>query len=149
MVSSPEYQQSSTLCLFNSWLYLAGGNNFAVYPVLTHTELDRLTRLDKLDTAGWQEGSWNLVAIGIGRHRERFSVGYDIVYEGEEAWNSVAAVDQVGQLGKSEIFSCAFCLQRKLGTRGAVLHHSAETVLCFRFHFMFFFFYVLQSISSG
>ena len=127
MVSSPEYQQSSTLCLFNSWLYLAGGNNFAVYPVLTHTELDRLTRLDKLDTVGWQEGSWNLVAIGIGRHRERFSVGYDIVYEGQEAWNSVAAVDQVGQLYKSELISCAFCPQRKFLEVSANL-----TVMCCR-----------------
>ena len=33
-----------------------------------------------------------------------------------------------------------------LGTRGAVLHHSAETVLCFRIHFLLC---SSQSISSG
>ena len=36
-----------------------------------------------------------------------------------------------------------------IGTRGAVLHHSAETVLCFRIHVLFVFPSSPQSISSG
>ena len=35
-----------------------------------------------------------------------------------------------------------------IGTRGAVLHHSAETVLCFRIHVLFVFPSSPQSISS-
>ena len=38
------------------------------------------------------------------------------------------------------------CCSTVLGTRGAVLHHSAETVLCFRIHVVSLF---PQSISSG
>ena len=45
---------------------------------------------------------------------------------------------------------CASNVFFVLGTRGAVLHHSAETVLCFRIHVLFvcLFLFPSQSISN-
>ena len=38
------------------------------------------TKLEKLDSSVMVEGEWNKVEIGIGRQREKFQIGFNLVY---------------------------------------------------------------------
>ena len=44
---------------------------------------------------------WTKVIIGIGRQRDMFTVGYDLVFSSNETWGSAVAVDEV------ELAECA------------------------------------------
>lgn len=100
-IVSPQYQGSSTYCMYTFYLYLSGTPNFFLFPSLVHYDLSAMTILDKIDLAGFQDGVWTHVAIGIGRHRDKFAVGFEILYGGEDQWDSAVAVDQV------QLLSCA------------------------------------------
>ena len=100
-VASPTYQGSSTYCMFTFYAYMSGTPNFYLYPSLTHYELGQMTILDQLDLAAFHDGVWSKVAIGIGRHPDKFDVGLQITYAGEDQFDSAVAVDQV------QLLSCA------------------------------------------
>ena len=59
-VKSTVLRDSSTSCMFNFWVYLAGLEGAAeLQPTLTHTELGYTTRLDRLDGSVVGEGEWS------------------------------------------------------------------------------------------
>ena len=94
-VASPIYQGSSTYCMFTFFVFLSGSPDLYLYPSLTHYELSAMTLLDRIDLTGFEDGAWTDVAIGIGRHRDKFDVGFQIVYTGEGEYDSAVAVDEV------------------------------------------------------
>ena len=98
-ILSPQYQDSSTYCMFTFWLYMSGefhyNPNFFLFPTLTHSFMNIQTDLDKIDLTSVQDGIWTHVLIGIGQHRDKFDLGFELVYEGEGQWLQSVAVDQV------------------------------------------------------
>ena len=99
-VSSPVYSSSSTYCTFTFWVYMSGADNFVLYPTLTHSTAGFLTTLDKLDLNLIEDGLWTHVDIGVGRHNDKFSLGFEVVSIGDGLWDAAVAVDGV------EMFEC-------------------------------------------
>ena len=104
-IKSPTYQDSSTNCYFNFYAYLSGQNEHdALFPVMRHIELGYITELDRLDKDVLEEGKWSKIEIGIGRHRDTFDLGFNLVYQDSEnqvPYSAGIAVDDV------MLFECA------------------------------------------
>ena len=99
-VSSPVYESSYTECLLTFWVFIAGSKDFSIFPLLTHSFMDITTQLDLIDPNNFPEGKWIHIMIGIGEHRDKFTVGFDVQYSGED-WKNAIGVDNV------EFLECA------------------------------------------
>ena len=95
-VASPVYESSYTECLLTFYLYMSGSSDFFLYPTLTHSFMGMTTELDmiQVNNISFPDAEWVHVLIGIGQHKDKFTVGFDLVYSGED-WQSSVAVDQV------------------------------------------------------
>ena len=107
-VKSTVLRDSSTSCVFNFWVYLAGLEGAAeLQPTLTHTELGYTTRLDRLDGSVVGEGEWSRVGIGLGRHRGEFQLGLSLTWEQNKSFTAGVAVDDVSQINSLAYFLLA------------------------------------------
>ena len=79
-IGGPEYIQSGTGCFLDFWAYLSP--NMTLRPMLRHIQLDMVSPLEMLDSNVLQESHWSKVQIGIGRHRDRFTILFSLVYFG-------------------------------------------------------------------
>ena len=79
-IGGPEYIQSGTGCFLDFWAYLSP--NMSLRPMLRHIQLDMVSPLEMLDSNVLQESHWSKVQIGIGRHRDRFTILFSLIYFG-------------------------------------------------------------------
>ena len=121
-VASPVYQGSSTYCMLTFFVFLSGTPNFYLYPTMTHIQHGSMTELDMIDLVGIDDGVWTQVIIGIGRHMDKFTVGFEIVYPGEGQFDSAVGVDEVQFLKCSLPPAEADCKQNEF--------HCVQTKAC-------------------
>ena len=77
-VNGPEYIDSSTECSLDFWIYKSG--DVTVFTMMQHITLGFTTKLEALDSSVLEDAKWSKVQIGLGRHRDRFSVGFNLMY---------------------------------------------------------------------
>lgn len=122
-VKSAMYQDSSTYCYFNFYVYLSSLNsNDVLYPVFRHLDLAYITHLDRLDSTVLLPDQWSKIEIGIGRHKDKFNLGFNLVYQTEIAYSAGIAVDDV------MLFECA--LQPEQGSCSEGQYHCEITKGC-------------------
>jgi hypothetical protein len=78
-------------------------HSLELYPMLKHVELGVYSELDRLDTEVIANGAWTKIDIGLGRHRDKVSIHFNLMYSGgggKFSDNAAVAVDQI------EFFNC-------------------------------------------
>jgi hypothetical protein len=67
--------------MLDFWVFVS--QNLTLYAMMHHVVMETQTYLERLDTTVMEEETWNKVAIGIGRQRARFAIGFNLVYYDE------------------------------------------------------------------
>ena len=103
-IASPIYGNSASECYFTFFVYMADGeppNYPKLTPLISHSELGSLSKLDEINLSFIQSGVWTKVEIGIGRHRDQFKILFSLVNENEDPkiFKSGVAVDSVNFFG--------------------------------------------------
>lgn len=100
-IETPMYRNSNTECMLSFYLYISSPeNNNIVYPMMKHIALGMSSELDRLDLTVMENGLWTKVDIGLGRHRDIFSLAFTVVHE-SQPYNAGIAIDDIS------FFDCA------------------------------------------
>ena len=101
-IAGPKYQNSASECYFTFFAYLndwVPPNHPKLIPLISHTELGTLSPLDEINLSFLTPGVWEKVEIGIGRHRDEFTLLFSIQNDEDKAMRAGVAVDTINFFG--------------------------------------------------
>ena len=100
-IESTPYPNTNADCILSFYLYMSSPEkNNEMYPMMRHIALGMSTELDRFDLNSIEDGVWTKVIVGLGRHRDLFSLVFGVVHNANE-YNAGIAVDDIA------FFDCA------------------------------------------
>lgn len=100
-IESSPYRNTNVDCYLSFYLYMSSPDiKDYVFPMMKHVALGMSTELDRFDLNSITDGMWTKVVIGLGRHRDLFTIVFGVVHNADE-YDAGIAIDDI------QFFDCA------------------------------------------
>lgn len=100
-VQSSAYRNTNVDCILSFYIYMDSALDSNIfYPMMHHLAIGQSTELDRFTPSTLEQGAWNKVDIGLGRHRDAFQIELAVAHVADQ-YEAGIAVDEI------TFFDCA------------------------------------------